>query len=211
MRLFLGITALSFSVLTLSGCGSSDSDIESTELASPTSSSSSTTSPTTSTAAPTLSRPVALDLSANLDGDKVAVTGETGLPDGSVLSVSLGRASAANNDPEKGYFEVDRVRAIVQNGKFSGTLTDKHAQDPQEFVDAYNYNEPPEAQLFLIDEVQITVTFDPRKDQPDDVVDAVGGPDGLNLVDSPAANEIGGWTDDPYTELKAMVDLAMPA
>lgn len=211
MRLALRLTALSVSMLALSGCSSSDSQSEPADPASTTPPVVSAANPTTSTATPTLKTPVALDLRADVVGDEVEVAGQTDLPDGAVLSLSLGRASAAMNDPEKGYFEVDRIDATVQDGKFSGTLTDGKAQDPQEFVDSYNYNEPPEAHLFLIDEVQVTASFDPRDDQPADVLQAVGGPKGLKLVDSPAANEIGGWTDDPYTALKAIVEIAKPA
>lgn len=211
MRLSSSVAVLATVVLTAAGCGSDDSpQAEETPISTSSSAAPVSSSPTTS-APPVLSTPVALEFNAEVDGDNVKVIGQTDLPDGAILSVSLARVSVAMNDPEKGYIEVDRTPATVQDGEFSATLTDNANANPRSFVDSYNFNEPPEAHLLLLDEVEVKVTFNTGSDdQPADVVEAVGGLDGSLLEDSPVAGSWGSGAEK-RTTLEATVEITKPA
>lgn len=211
MRLSPSVAALAAVVLAAAGCGSDDSSQAEETPVSTSSSAAPVSSSTTTSAPPALNTPVGLEFNADVDGDNVKVIGQTDLPDGAVLSVSLARVSVAMNDPEKGYIEVDRAPATVQDGEFTATLTDNANANPRSFVDSYNFNEPPEAHLVLLDEVEVKVTFNTDDDdQPADVVEAVGGMDGSLLEDSPVASSWGSGAKK-RTTLEATVEIAKPA
>lgn len=210
MRLSSSVAVLAAVVLAAAGCGSDDSPQAEEPPVSTSSSAATVSSSPTTSAPPALNTPVGLEFNTAVDGDIVEVIGQTDLPDGAVLSVSLARVSVAMNDPEKGYIEVDRAQATVQDGQFSATLSDNANANPRSFVDSYNFNEPPEAHLVLLDEVEVKVTFNTDDDQPADVVEAVGGIDGSLLKDSPVADSWGSGAEK-RTTLEATVEIAKPA
>ncbi|MFC9356552.1 hypothetical protein ACFTZB_08215 [Rhodococcus sp. NPDC057014] len=167
-----------------------------------------TTTPAASSAPADLA-PIVLTTNVQIEGQSVAVSGTVPLPDGAKLSVSLFRIKYFGYSDEEHYGASTSTTATVLGEQFSATMADD-PQKARDSADAYNVGEPPERQIRISDWVVVSVSFDPRDDQPQSVVSAVGGEDSPHLANSPQADEFGGLTDDPYWMLKVETKLELP-
>lgn len=159
--------------------------------------------------APLDSPPIVLAADVTIDGRTVNVSGAVPLPDGAHLSITLSRIESFGFDEDKHYGRLASGSAVVTDGPFTTVLLDDQTK-ARDFANAYNVGEPSERQIRVSDLVEVRVTFDPRGNQPPEVVFAVGGDDAPVLASSPQGDEFGSRTDDPYWRLAVESEHQLP-
>jgi len=145
-------------------------------------------------------------LSANaktIGASEVGVSGETNLPEGSVLEITgvrlftfEGEKSERYSYPEGGYATLS-----VKNGKYQGSIK----LDDKKFLDFWiNSSEP----VRLSPDINISVVFTPKENQTDEILKIVGT-NGEHFANSPNKEVIGSATDHPYNTLEVEMEIPL--
>ncbi len=120
-----------------------------------------------------------LTLETELVGNELTISGETNLPNGSLLGVSVNRLYKCESDPEWYVGDVaPDGTAIVENGKYSDVaVIDESWYD---YLSRFfrNTGNPPIVEVS--DELSVSVIFTPKREQPDSVYEILG-PNAENL------------------------------
>jgi hypothetical protein len=145
---------------------------------------------------------IVYNLSAGASGistDTLDVAGTTNLPNGALLSVVVERIFVSRGESEERFYRIATTSTSVKDGKFSIQVK----VNDKSFL---NFEKASGDVISSLDNnVQVTVTFDPKaSNQPSAVVSSVGS-NGEKLESSPQKTVFGSLTKNPVNQLSVEI------